>query len=61
LDVHTTTDFENTVSNYYNFCKGNKPENFKDLIKFNDLDLSKHLAENGSLEIDFNKLLESDQ
>jgi len=54
-------EYENTITNYYNLCKEKKPENFQDLIKFNDLDLSKYLAENGSLDIDFDKLLESDQ
>jgi hypothetical protein len=61
LDVHAITQYENCVSNYYGFCKDKKPECFQDLIKFNDLDLSKYLAENGNLDIDFNKLLESDQ
>jgi hypothetical protein len=61
FDFNAIGEYENTIGNYYNFCKNKKPENLDDLIKFNELDLSKYLAENGNLDIDFNKLLESDQ
>ena len=60
LDFNTVLDIENTIGNYYNLAKEIKPNNFEKLISFNDIDLETYLAETGSLDIDFKKLLKLD-
>ncbi len=56
--MNEIVEMENTIANYYSFTKENKPENFQNIIRFNEIDLENYLAENGNLNIVFEKLLE---